>query len=315
MGAKERVVVIGLDAMDPGIARRLVDEGRMPTIASLLERAAWAPTRNPYGLVVGGVWPSFTTATWPSRHGFFCYEQLVPGTYEVRLFSPLEMVGDPLWTTLSRHGKRCAVVDVPLSPPSEIDGLQIVDWGSHDRMLSPQTVPAGFQRDLDQRFGPHPITGRCDDYVGPDAMAPLRDVLLRGIERKLELSQSVLAREDWDFFATVFSESHCADHHFWYLQDPGYPGHDPEQQQALGRPLELVYERLDAAVAALLERAGAATVFVRTALRRRPSPRPHPAAHPGRRRPAEARRAVPRGRVPPPSAGAATDHAGRPVPP
>ena len=262
MAARERVVVIGLDAMDPGIARRLAGEGRLPTIASLLDQAAWVPVRNPYGLVVGGVWPSFATSSWPSRHGFFSHLQLVPGTYEIRSTSPYDVAGDPLWTTMSRHGKRCAVVDVPLTAPSTINGLQVVDWGTHDRMLEPQTVPPELARDIDEAIGPHSITGRCDHYTGPDAPAQLRDDLLTGIERKLELSRRLLDREEWDLFVTVFSESHCADHHFWRLQDPGYPGHDPARQQALGRPLEVVYEALDAALGSLLEDAGDACVYV-----------------------------------------------------
>jgi predicted AlkP superfamily phosphohydrolase/phosphomutase len=262
MSAHERVVVIGLDAMDPGIARRLAREGRLPTIASLFEQAAWVPTLNPYGLVVGGVWPSFATACWPSRHGFFSHLKLVPGTYEMRATSPYDVAGEPLWTTLSRHGKRCAVVDVPLSPPVELDGLQVVDWGTHDRMLSPRTVPTELLTDIHERFGTHTITGRCDHYTGADAHERLRDDLLAGVERKLALSRWLLDREEWDLFVTVFSESHCADHHFWQHQDPGYPGHDPARQAALGRPLELVYERLDGALATLLDQAGDACVYV-----------------------------------------------------
>lgn len=262
MQGEERVVVIGLDAMDAGIARRLADAGRLPTIASLLQSGAWAATRNPYGLVVGGIWPSFATATWPSRHGFYCFRQLEAGTYEIGRFTSVDVLGSPFWTALSAAGKRCAVVDVPLSAPTTVNGIEVIDWGSHDRMLPPQAAPAGLLGEISDRFGAHTITGKCDDYRGKRALARLRDDLLAGVERKLELSTWLLERDDWDLFVTVFSESHCADHQFWFLQDPRYPGHDADLQRALDRPLEQVYEALDGAVARLLELAGAATVFV-----------------------------------------------------
>ncbi|MGH9260420.1 MAG: alkaline phosphatase family protein, partial [Acidimicrobiales bacterium] len=84
------VVVIGFDAMDPTLARRVAQDGRMPALAGLFERSAWAPTRNPEGLVVGGIWPSFATGRWPGAHGFYCFRQFISGTYEIRRFTPYD---------------------------------------------------------------------------------------------------------------------------------------------------------------------------------------------------------------------------------
>ena len=64
--------MIGLDAFDPDIALDMVRDGRLPTLAGLLESTSWARTLSPPGMVVGAIWPSITTGCLPSRHGFYC---------------------------------------------------------------------------------------------------------------------------------------------------------------------------------------------------------------------------------------------------
>jgi predicted AlkP superfamily phosphohydrolase/phosphomutase len=247
-----RVVVVGFDAMDAGLARGLIDDGRMPVLAGLFDQSAWAPTRNPEGLVVGGVWPSFATARWPGNHGFYCYRQFVDGAYAVRRFTPYDIEPPALWQVLSEQGRHCCVVDAPLTRPVEaIDGVHVVDWGTHDRMLSPSAWPAapgtaGSPPDLLATTGPHPVLGACDDYIRRGDHEGLRAALAQGAERKTDLNLELLSRGPWDLFFTVYSESHCAGHQFWGLHDPTWPAHDPALRARLGDPLEATYEVLDA---------------------------------------------------------------------
>ena len=248
--ARAPVVVVGLDAMDPTIARRLADQGRMPTLAGLLEQAPWAPTRNPDGLVVGGIWPSFATGQWPGGHGFYCFRQFVSGSYEIRRFTPHDIAPPAFWQVLSEQGRRCCVIDAPLTRPlATIGGVQVVDWGTHDRMLEPQAS----DRELLARHGAHPVTGACDDYTQRgDEEGLVRD-LARGAARKTDLNLELLRREPWDLFLTVYGESHCAGHQFWGLHDRSWPGHDPARRDRLGDPMEATYEALDAQLARLLD--------------------------------------------------------------
>jgi predicted AlkP superfamily phosphohydrolase/phosphomutase len=122
------VVVLGFDAMDPTIARSLAEAGRLPTFRSFFEDGATAAVGSPPGLVVGSVWPSFWTGVWPSEHGFYCFVQLVNGTYTVRRFNSDDVDGVPFWMTLARAGQRVAAVDVPICPLTcPDDGVHVVD--------------------------------------------------------------------------------------------------------------------------------------------------------------------------------------------
>jgi predicted AlkP superfamily phosphohydrolase/phosphomutase len=71
-----------------------------------------------------------------------------------------------------------------------------------------------------------------------------------------------VAREPWDLFVQVFTESHCVGHQCWHIHDPSHPPHDPELLRALGDPLERIYRALDRAIDRILQDAGDGHVLV-----------------------------------------------------
>lgn len=246
-----RVVVLGLDAADPALLRRWAACGVLPAIGGLLAEATAVPMENPPGLFVGAVWPSLFTGTSPTRHGRYCYEELVPGTYAVRGRATADSRVEPFWAALSRAGRRVAVVDVPKSPcVAGAAEVQILDWGTHDPTAEGfRALPASTEDDVRGRYGCEPV-GICDEYTHDLAgVRTLRDRLLARIEAKTRMCLELLERAPWDLFVAVLAEAHCAGHQFWRIHDPSHPRHDPAIRGALGDPLESVYRGLDAAVA------------------------------------------------------------------
>ena len=83
----KRVVILGLDGMDPGLATKFMREGRMPNFARLAERGVFRTldTSNPSMSPVA--WSSFTTGTDPSSHGIFDFLTRDPCTYAPMLSS------------------------------------------------------------------------------------------------------------------------------------------------------------------------------------------------------------------------------------
>ncbi len=244
------VVVLGFDAAAPGLIR----DWALPAFARLRADGVTTSTRNPPGLYVGAVWPSLITGTSPSRHGRWCYDQFVPGTYGVRRMTAEDYQVAPFWMALDRAGKRVAIVDVPKSPIRALGhGLQLADWGTHDPdSLGFRAYPETLARDVQRRYRTEPV-GLCDHY-GHDreAVQRLCDRLIERTERRTELCLDLLARERWDLFFAVFTESHCAGHQLWWLHDPTHPEHDPALRRALGDPMERVYRALDRSLARLL---------------------------------------------------------------
>src|SRR5690242_527944 len=101
--------------MDSGIALDLAAGGSMPNLGALLERSWSRPVANPKGLLVGGVWPTYWSGNGPGTHGFYCFRQVVNGTYEIERRTPADIAIPPLWRVVSDAGRRCAVIDAPMS--------------------------------------------------------------------------------------------------------------------------------------------------------------------------------------------------------
>lgn len=268
--ARQRVAVVAFDACDPDVALSLVREGRMPNLERVLARSGRSTVRNPFGLFVGAVWPSFATANGPARHGVHCWETIDLDTYERRTQPQPPDWGDTIWDLAGDAGRRVAVLDVPhTSSNREVNGVQISEWGCHDRHFGLRSQPPALADHVEATLGPHPILGADtrtvhdfapDDYVlregrlrSTDEEVALTDGLLAGIDAKVELSGDVLAQEAWDLFITVFGESHAVGHQQWHLHDPGHPRFDPAVQAAVGGdPVAQVYADLDTALGKLL---------------------------------------------------------------
>src|SRR5262245_2534763 len=128
-----RVLAVLLDAMDADLAGEFAREGAMPNWARLVAHAATAKIENLPGYYVGCVWPSFSTATSPARHGQYCWRQFDPETYLQG--PPPYDTGDaePFWAALDRAGRRCLVLDVPLSVRVPLaHGASVHDCLTHD---------------------------------------------------------------------------------------------------------------------------------------------------------------------------------------
>ncbi len=267
---QKSVVMLGFDAMDPALTERMANDGRLPAFRELFGSAARLPIRNPPGLFVGSLWSTFFTARSAVQTGFHCWEEIVPGGYERRLTTADAIRGVPFWETLSDAGKRVAVLDVPHSRAgAALNGVQISEWGCHDRHFGFRTHPPELTQQVVDRFGLHPLLSTDpfsvrewapDDYMfreGPlrtgEEEKALLAALLAGADAKRRLSASILADGPWDLFLSVFGEPHSVGHQSWHLHDASHPRHDASVRSHLGDPLAQVYEKMDAALADHLE--------------------------------------------------------------
>lgn len=80
-GETKRLVILGFDGMDPLLARRFMDEGRMPHLKALAEEGGFSPLRTSYPSMSPVAWSSFATGTDASRHNIFDFITRDPCTY------------------------------------------------------------------------------------------------------------------------------------------------------------------------------------------------------------------------------------------
>ena len=260
-----KVLVLGVDAANPGLFRRWAEEGVLPNTRDLLARGTVGPTTSVEGFFVGATWPSFYTGVTPARHGCHYLTQLRSGTYDFYNVADHGVSRhEPFWNHLSRAGKRVAVLDVPLTQlDSTINGIQVVEWGAHDAVYGFRTSPASLKANIEAEFGLHPFAPSCDgarrtagDYER------LTATLADGARLKGLLTRRLLRDAGWDFFMQVFTEGHCAGHQCWHLHDPAHPAHDRQVAAQVGDPLRRVYTSIDCAIGDIVRDAGGAVVLL-----------------------------------------------------
>ncbi|MGF1453743.1 MAG: alkaline phosphatase family protein [Alphaproteobacteria bacterium] len=264
-----RVLVIGLDGADGALVERYCRDGVMPTLAGLLARGTGGRLVKRPEIGDDASWTSFATGRPLGDHGrYHGPNQMRAGQYEPVRFRDTPMVQETFWDRLSRRGAAVGLLDVPKCPLSpELNGFQVNDWLVHGRdHPHPVSTPASLAGEVVAAFG-DPPESPCKAYsfslgsvfhdgYTPDSAARAVERLARSADMKANAAEHYLRQRDWDLFATVFKELHCAGHLFWDCVDPAHPDYDPDRDERFGRPLETLYRQVDAGIARLLAVAG-----------------------------------------------------------
>jgi predicted AlkP superfamily phosphohydrolase/phosphomutase len=138
-----RVVVLGLDGLDPTLAERWMAEGHLPNLAALAKSGTFTRLGTTYPAISPVAWSSFMTGVDPARHNIFDFLDRDVRTYKPRLSSSdirpasrtvrvgewLIPIGRPtinnmrkskaFWRILGEHGIPSNVLRVPLTFPPE----------------------------------------------------------------------------------------------------------------------------------------------------------------------------------------------------
>lgn len=131
----EKLLVLGIDGMDSRTARRLVDAGRMPNLASLLQRGCARDDLAQLGCIptiTPPCWTSLATGTYPGTHGITCYWRQAPESLDAVVYNldSRNCEAEQLWNVTAEAGKKTLVWHWPGSswpPSSDSPNLSVVD--------------------------------------------------------------------------------------------------------------------------------------------------------------------------------------------
>ena len=153
--AKQRVFVLGFDGMDPTLARKFMDEGKLPNLKALASEGTFARLKSTQPSESPTAWSSFATGVNPGKHSI--YDFLIrhleddPARGFVAYMPDLNMVsreppqflwgliptkkpkitsmrgGTSFWKTASADGINSVVLTVPVTfPPEELHHGQML---------------------------------------------------------------------------------------------------------------------------------------------------------------------------------------------
>ena len=72
MKKTEKLMVLGIDGMDPTFSRRMIDEGKMPNLKKLVEKGAARHDLRMLGAnptITPPMWTTLATGAYPMTHG------------------------------------------------------------------------------------------------------------------------------------------------------------------------------------------------------------------------------------------------------
>jgi len=140
----KRMIVVGLDGFDPGLAKKYMDEGRMPNFKKLAEKGCFYPLSTSHPSISPVAWSSYATGVDASRHNIYDFLTRDPCTYMPQLSSTdirsmprtlnlglakipwgqkvvqkLLQKSQPFWKLLGAQGIWSSIIRVPITFPPQ----------------------------------------------------------------------------------------------------------------------------------------------------------------------------------------------------
>lgn len=143
----KKVIVIGLDGLEPSVAEPMLAAGELPHLSQVMAQGGYSRLRTTYPAQTPVAWSTFATGTNPGGHGIFDFLRRDPQTYLPSLssntyqqknsFLPPQAVnlrrGVPFWELLSKAGIPSTILRCPVTfPPDKIRGKMLSGVGVPD---------------------------------------------------------------------------------------------------------------------------------------------------------------------------------------
>jgi predicted AlkP superfamily phosphohydrolase/phosphomutase len=144
---KQKLVVIGVDGLDPVLSARWIKEGKLPALGTLAASGGLHRLETTHNPDTAAAWATFATGVNPGVHRIFETAARDPATYAPRLelvtrqpgrflfdYVPLKPAdatarrgGTSFWVAAGRAGVRSSVLSVPLTfPPEEVPNGELL---------------------------------------------------------------------------------------------------------------------------------------------------------------------------------------------
>jgi predicted AlkP superfamily phosphohydrolase/phosphomutase len=143
----KRVVIVGLDGMDPELASQYMKEGKLPNLSKLSKSGTFQKLQTTLPAISPVAWSTFMTGVDPSRHNIFDFlnrnlktyllelsstkiekssRSISIGNYSIPIGKPIVKLlrkGRPFWNILDEYGIFSSIIRVPMTfPPEKLNG-------------------------------------------------------------------------------------------------------------------------------------------------------------------------------------------------
>ena len=275
-----RILLIGWDAADWQMIDPLIEEGRMPHLARLIEGGVMASLATLHPIVSPMLWTSIATGKTADKHGIHGFTERDPGG-GARMATSTSRRAKALWNIFQQAlGWRCHVVAWWASYPAEpLDGVTVASQFFNARreagkwQMPPHAVhPPGVARELlpllvdiaeidDSLVLPFIPHAAGIDQKNDDRLETFSRLLADCCSVQA-VATGLMERGDWDFTAVYFDAIDHFAHGFMPFHPPRME-HVPEADFEVYKDvMNGVYQLHDMMLGSLVERAGPETTIV-----------------------------------------------------
>ena len=249
---------MSLDAANAPHVLAWAGEGKLPTLARLMQAGTVARLGSVGRYFPDAIWPTIITGCLPGKHGHYNWRCLRPGTYSMTL-APDRAYRRPLWELMHRSPAageplRLIVFDVQRSSLLRVDSVtQVIGWGQRAAQRS-ESWPPELLGDLAARYGRAP-RWLDDDVVRRTVRAETRYLrtTLRLAATRSTLLRDLLRERPWDFCLASYHETHNGGHVFFRYLEPGTWAYEERRAARFREALLEIYQVVDRGLGEVLD--------------------------------------------------------------
>lgn len=278
----QRVLLVGWDSADWQVITPLLEAGKMPNLARLIEGGAMGNLATIRPVLSPMLWTSIATGKRPDKHGIHGFVEPDPEGTGLRHVTSTSRKTKALWNILSQSGKRSIVANWYASHPAEpINGVVLADafmrvsGESKDKVAPPppQSIhPASLAEEVGE-FRMH------KDEIGAWDLAMFVPTLgeipvpetgpITGLQKVLSHCGTVhgtfthlIETQPWDFAAVYYETLDHAAHLFMQYHPPKMPHVEERLFERYRRVMNGMYRFHDMMLGRLVHLAGPNAVVI-----------------------------------------------------
>jgi hypothetical protein len=288
------VIVLGVDGLEWEVMLPLIREGRLPTMARLMEQGTFGklvtltPARSP------AIWTSVATGKLPAKHGIPHFVGVNPATGKPRLYTNQDRRTKAIWNIFSDYDRRVHCVGWWITFPAEaVNGTMVAQTNTASQVLTAhgravwkgtvvpglagQVYPTSFQPRVMSiaaevnRSLPQISRAAFGEFKHPHSELTRRlwdntQWSFRADAIYAEVAQTLLAeRADFDLMLVYFGGTDVVGHRFWRYLYPDDFRHRPtdEEIENFADVIPAYYAYVDGVIAQILAAAPeGASIFI-----------------------------------------------------
>ncbi|HVP57170.1 MAG TPA: alkaline phosphatase family protein, partial [bacterium] len=247
-----RVIVVGLDGLEPTTVVKLVGEGKLPNFARLIRDGVFGGLMSTLPPSSATAWTSMATGVNPGKHGIYGFmgPSRVDASGAVVFNTSRQRGFDAVWQVIGRYGRKSIIINIPLTSPADsLNGMMIAGFPHTSEDSTGYYWPKSLASELtNYTFDAFRVTcakSHEDRFI--QKMTAIEN-------QRMAVGLRLFEKYPWDLFWLTFVFTDRYQHYLWKYTDPHHPMYDPIGGKEYGGAIEACYKQADGYLGEFIKR-------------------------------------------------------------